>query len=80
MEKIDFKKKFKNLYSASGQQAVIIDVPSMNFLMIDGKGGPGGQAFQDATQALYGMSFTGKFALKEDPKTPDYVVPPLEGL
>lgn len=80
MEKIDFKKKLKNLYSASAKKPAIIKVPPMNFLMIDGQGDPQSQQFQQAIQTLYGMSFTAKFALKEDPKTPDYVVPPLEGL
>ncbi len=81
MEKIDFKKKLKNLCTASAKNAAIIEVPSINFLMIDGQGDPNtAQSFQQAIQALYGMSFTAKFMLKEDPTSPDYVVPPLEGL
>lgn len=81
MEKIDFKKKFKDLYSVSAKKPTIIEVPPMNFLMIDGQGDPNAaQSFQEAIQSLYGMSFTAKFMLKEDVTTPDYVVPPLEGL
>ena len=80
MGKIDFKKKFKNLYTASAKKPTIIEVPPMNFLMIDGRGAPQAQSFQKAIQTLYGMSFTAKFMLKEDVTTPDYVVPPLEGL
>ncbi len=81
MEKIDFKKKFKNLYDASAKKATIIEVPRMNFLMINGRGDPNTtQSFQEAIQVLYGMSFTAKFMLKADTSTPDYVVPPLEGL
>ena len=81
MEKIDFKKKFKDLYAASAKKPTIIEVPQMNFLMVDGQGDPNtAQSFQQAIQTLYGMSFTAKFILKEDTSTPDYVVPPLEGL
>ena len=80
MEKLDFKKRFKDLYAASAKRPAIIEVPPMNFLMIDGQGGPQSQLFQEAIQSLYGMSFTAKFMLKENTSTPDYVVPPLEGL
>ena len=80
MEKIDFKKKLKGLYAASAKKPTIIEVPPMNFLMIDGQGDPQAESFQEAIQTLYGMSFTAKFMLKEDATTPDYVVPPLEAL
>lgn len=80
MEKIDFKKKLKGLYAAPAKKATIIEVPPMNFLMIDGRGSPQAESFQEAIQTLYGMTFTGKFILKEDKTTADYVVPPLEGL
>ena len=80
MEKLDFKKQFKDLYTASAKSPAIIEVPPMKFLMIDGQGDPQSQPFQEAIQTLYGMSFTAKFMLKKDTSTPDYVVPPLEGL
>jgi len=54
MKKIDLKKKLKNLYGVSGKSAVLVDVPTMNFLMIDGEGNPNtAQAYTDAVQALY---------------------------
>jgi hypothetical protein len=37
MEKIDFKKQFKQLYSASATKISIVEVPAMNYLSIDGK-------------------------------------------
>lgn len=81
MDKIDFKKKFRELYTASVKRPSIIDVPAMGTLLIDGQGNPNtAESFQQAIQVLYGMSFTAKFMLKEDKTTPDYVVPPLEGL
>jgi hypothetical protein len=40
MEKIDFKKKLKHLYQPSAKEVVAIDVPTMNYLMIDGEGAP----------------------------------------
>ena len=38
--KIDYKKELKHLYKASVKKAEIVDVPQMNFLMIDGEGDP----------------------------------------
>ncbi|MHC4124195.1 MAG: GyrI-like domain-containing protein [Planctomycetota bacterium] len=81
MEKIDFKKKLKKSYTVSAERPVIIDVPPINFLMINDQGNlNSAPSFQQAIQAFYGMSFTAKFMLKEDKATSDYVIPPLEGL
>lgn len=38
MEKLDYVKKYKHLYGPSAKQVEIVDVPEMNFLMIDGEG------------------------------------------
>ncbi|MFX0208426.1 MAG: GyrI-like domain-containing protein [Candidatus Hodarchaeota archaeon] len=80
MPKIDFKKELKGLYSGiSSKEFSIIEVPSLNFLMIDGQGYPGTyQEYQDAMEALYPLSYTLKFMMKKKGK--DYVVMPLEGL
>ena len=54
MEKIDFKKKLKNLYQPSAKKVEIVEVPEMNFLMVDGAGDPNtSQAFSDAIEALF---------------------------
>lgn len=80
MKKIDFKKELNEFYSSvSAKEFSIVDVPSLNFLMIDGKGYPGtSQEYQDAIQTLYPLSYTLKFMIKKKGK--DYVVMPLEGL
>jgi hypothetical protein len=80
MAKIDFKKELKDLYSASAKATTIVDVPEMNFLMIDGEGDPNtSQAFKDAVEALYSVSYSLKFMIKRE-KGIDYGVMPLEGL
>lgn len=80
MKKIDFKKELNEFYSSvSAKEFSIVEVPSLNFLMIDGKGYPGtSQEYQDAMQTLYPLSYTLKFMIKKKGK--DYVVMPLEGL
>lgn len=83
MEKIDFKKAYKDLYRPS-QKPIDIVVPSMNFIMIDGQGDPNTEpAFQEAVKALYAVAFTIKMLPKKGIIPEgffDYVVPPLEGL
>ena len=77
--KIDYKKTQKELYQPNAKEPVIIEVPEMQFLMIDGMGSPGdSQEYQDALSVLYPVSFRTKFLSKAKGK--DYVVPPLEGL
>jgi len=80
MEKIDFKKELKHLYSPSAKEAVTVKVPKMNFLMVDGQGDPNtAQEYKDAIEALYAVSYALKFMTKKG-KEVDYVVMPLEGL
>ncbi|MBC8204333.1 GyrI-like domain-containing protein [bacterium] len=81
MPKFDVKKEWKHLYFPSAKQPSMVEVPDMNFLMIDGQGDPNtSQDYQDAMMALYGVSFTVKFIVKGEEPERDYVVPPLEGL
>jgi hypothetical protein len=80
MSKIDFKKELKHLYQPSAKEFVVVDVPPMKFLMVDGHGDPNtAQAYQDAVEALYAVSYKLKFVSKKE-LGKDYVVPPLEGL
>jgi len=77
--KIDFKKSMKMFYIPSPKEVVLVDVPEMQFLMIDGMGSPGdSKEYQNALAALYPIAFKTKFLSKAKGK--DYVVPPLEGL
>jgi hypothetical protein len=79
MAKIDFKKEYKTLYNPPRKDFVVVEVPPLQFLMIDGHGDPNtAKAYQDALAALYAVAYKIKFNSKKLGK--DYVVPPLEGL
>lgn len=78
---LDLKKDLKHLYNPSAKQPAIVDVPAMNFLMVDGAGDPNtAQEYRDAMQTLYGVSYALKFMLKKGESGIDYAVLPLEGL
>ena len=80
MSKVDFKKEWKHLYRPSAARFELVDVPPMNFLMIDGRGDPNtAQAYQEALEALYAVAYKVKFISKRE-LAKDYVVPPIEGL
>lgn len=78
MDKLDFKKTDKRLYSAPTDGWQRLSIPAMRFLMIDGQGDPGGPAFAAALQALYPLAYGVKVAFKA--AGADFVVPPLEAL
>lgn len=81
MEKIDYGKQFKHLYGTSTKKVEIVDVPQMNFLMVDGEGDPNtAKSFSDAIEALYPLSYTLKFMVKKGETGIDYGVLPLEAL
>jgi len=81
MTKIDYKKELSHLYTASAKQVKIVEVPSLNFLMLDGAGDPNSaQAFPEAIAALFAVSYTLKFMIKKGVGGVDYGVMPLEGL
>lgn len=64
----------------SAKEVAVVDVPQMNFLMIDGRGDPNkAQEYREAVEALYAVSYTLKFLIKKE-KGVDYAVMPLEGL
>jgi hypothetical protein len=79
MQKLDLKKTLKPFYDAKLTPAYI-QVPAMNFLMINGIGNPNtSKEYSDAVQALYSTAYTLKFKLKKEQGI-DYPVMPLEGL
>ncbi|MCK4488613.1 MAG: GyrI-like domain-containing protein [Anaerolineales bacterium] len=79
MSKVDFKKTLKQFYIPL-KEFVIVDVPEMQFVMVDGHGDPNtAQEYQDAVEALYTVAYKMKFISKKTLEK-DYVVPPLEGL
>ena len=79
MTKTDFKKTLKHLYNPP-RRFVTVDVPEMQFVMVDGHGDPNTtQDYKDAVEALYAVAYKIKFMSKKGLEK-DYTVPPLEGL
>lgn len=78
--KVDYKRELREFYAAA-VGPVIVDVPELAFLMIDGRGDPNtAPEFSRAIEALYTIAYTAKFALKRAANGSDYGVMPLEGL
>ncbi|MDD5057690.1 MAG: GyrI-like domain-containing protein [Sideroxydans sp.] len=81
MEILDLKKQLKLLYQPSAKEVSRVEVPPLNFLMIDGKGDPNtSPEYAAAIEALYAVAYTLKFAVKKSALAIDYGVMPLEGL
>ncbi len=86
MEKLDLKKQYKHLYTASAKKTVTVEVPPLQFAVIDGEipphEKPGTSArFAEDVGALYSAAYTLKFMVKKRANNPiDYPVMPLEGL
>ncbi len=78
-EKVDFMKLLKPFYAPPTKEPVLVEVPVMQFLMLDGRGGPEEAEYELALGALYPMAYTLKFAVKKALQI-DYGVFPLEGL
>lgn len=79
MPKLDFRKQQPALFSAPTDEFVLIKVPRLRFIKVDGQGDPNAApAYARALEWLYSVSFGTKFAAKADGN--DYVVPPLQGL
>jgi hypothetical protein len=77
--KTDFKTEI-DAYRARRGRFQLVDVPDLQYLMIDGHGDPNtSPAFTDAVEALYPLAYRLKFASKRILGR-DYVVMPLEGL
>jgi hypothetical protein len=86
MTTLDLKKDLKYLYRPSAKRVEIVQVPRLQFAMIDGaieKGYQPGNSpsFQQATQALYSVAYTLKFMFKKRRANAiEYPVMALEGL
>lgn len=73
-------KKSLDAYRAKVGQFRVVDVPDLQYLMIDGHGDPNTSPdFADAVRTLFPLAYTLKFASKRHLGR-DYVVMPLEGL
>lgn len=83
MAAFDYKKEYKEFYLPP-KKPQIIEIPSMNFLAVRGKGDPNeeGGAYKEAIGWLYGVAYAIKMSKKGTHRIDgyfDYVVPPLEG-
>ena len=77
--KVDFKKEL-DAYRARTGEFRVVDVPDLQYLMLDAHGDPNaGRAFPDAVEALCPLAYRLKFASRATLGR-DYVVMPLEGL
>lgn len=83
MDKLDYKKEYKELYQPKTKPS-IIEVPEMIFIAIDGEGNPNScPEYKAAIEVLYGLSYAIKMSKMNGTQPAgyfEYVVPPLEGL
>lgn len=80
----DYKKEYREFYLPP-KKPHIIEIPSMNYAAVRGKGDPNKPEgeYKTAIGLLYGIAFTIKMSYKGSHKIDgyfSYVVPPLEGL
>lgn len=83
MAAFDYKKAEQQLYLPK-EQPVIVDVPQMQFVAVEGEGDPNVEdgAYSAALTMLYALSFTIKMSEKNKREIKGYfpyVLPPLEG-
>jgi hypothetical protein len=58
VEKLDFKKEFAQLYAPKNKDWELVEVPVMNFLMVDGQGNPNtARDYSDAVEALFALAY-----------------------
>ncbi len=79
----DYKKEYKEFYMPKKAPS-IVEIPSMNYIAVRGKGDPNDENgdYKKAIGLLYTIAFTIKMSKKGDHQIDgyfDYVVPPLEG-
>ena len=83
MDKLDYKKTYKELYQPKTKPS-IIEVPEMIFIAVDGEGNPNScPEYKSAIEVLYGLSYAIKMSKMNGTQPAgyfEYVVPPLEGL
>lgn len=79
----DYKKEYKEFYMPKNQP-VIVDIPKMQYIAVQGVGDPNveGGEYKNAIGVLYALAYTLKMSYKTDYQIEgffEYVVPPLEG-
>ena len=79
----DYKKEYKEFYMPKKVPS-IVEIPSMNYIAVRGKGNPNDENgdYKKSIGLLYAIAFTIKMSKKGNHQIDgyfDYVVPPLEG-
>ena len=76
----DIKRVHRELYAPSARDFIVVDVPPLTYLAVDGSGDPNASTeYADAVEALFSVAYTVKFRSKKALGR-DLVVAPLEGL
>jgi hypothetical protein len=79
MPRIDLKRRISSYRATAGEFAVV-DVPPLQYLMIDGHGDPDtSTAYRDAVTSIYPLAYRLRSVSREH-HARDYTVAPLEGL
>lgn len=79
MKDADMKARLKELYLPPAKDFVLVDVPEMRFVMIDGRGAADRSALAYVTKWLFAVIYPIKSIARER-MGKDFVEPPLEGL
>lgn len=82
MERVDFKKKYREFFNASDKKVLFVKIPDFKYLTIKGKGHPDGNPeFEQKIGAIYAIAYTLKFMFKDVSLQPegyfDFVIPPM---
>src|SRR5262245_26094801 len=79
MGALDSKERLKELYLPSIENFVLVDVPELQFVMVDGEGSPDGELFSHLIRWLFAVVHPIKLIAKER-MGKNFVEPPLECL
>ena len=77
--KLELRKTMKEFYNPPAGEVVLVKLPPLKYIMVDGEGEPGGESFQQAMGAIYNIAYTMKFRSKRLLKK-DYDMMAPEGL
>jgi hypothetical protein len=79
MSTLDDRRLLNELYLPPADEFVLVDVPDLQFVMIDGEDGPDSEAFAEAMRWLFAVVYPMKRVAKQR-MGKSFVEPPLEGL
>jgi len=77
--KLELRKTMKEFYNPPAGEVVLVKLPPLKYIMVDGEGEPGGESFQQAMGAIYNVAYSMKFRSKRLLKK-DYDMMAPEGL